>query len=164
MFIVKDLAVGIASILLGVFIYLQGKDLTAKTSLDPAGPAALPMMMAYAIIFLGIVHVFGGLYARKKTKSDTPPLAFAETFRKFLDRYHLVMVVFLIGVAYFTLLTLLGYPIATPLLFAAILWTLGKRDLKSLIVTNLILTTILFVVFRFGLSVDLPLGPFETLF
>lgn len=164
MFIVKDLAVGIASILLGVFIYLQGKGLTAKTSLDPAGPAALPMMMAYAIIFLGIVHVLGGLYARKITKNDNPSPTFAEKFRKFLDRYHLVMVVFLIGVAYYFLLNVLGYPIATPLLFAGILWALGKRDLKSLLLTNLILTTILFVVFRFGLSVDLPLGPFETLF
>lgn len=164
MFSVKDIAVGGASILLGIFIFLQSRDLVAKTSLDPAGPAALPLMMAWVLVILGAIEVLGGLYAKKKTKSDKPVTSLIQKLQAFYVHYKLVLRVMLIGAIFCVLLDFLGYLIAVPLLFAAILWVMGRKDLKALLVINLITTAVLFVAFRFVLSVDLPLGPFAGLF
>jgi len=165
MFSYKDFAVGIASILLGVLIVFESRGLVAKTSLDPAGPAALPLMMAWSLIVLGAIEVVGGLYARGKTKADRPPSAgFKAVLGKWYERYRLVLIVMIIGAAFCALFDLLGYLIAVPLMFAAILWFMERRDLKSIIGINLAVTAFLFVVFKYALSVNLPLGPFSGLF
>lgn len=164
MFVIKDIAVGIAAILLGIFIIFQSQGLIAKTSLDPAGPTAIPLMMAWAMIALGIIHIIGGMFARKKAGAKDDKKSAGASLRAFLDRYRLVIVVILLGLAFYALFDILGYLIAIPLLYGSILWTMGKRDLKSVVGFNLAMTAILFIVFRFGLSVDLPLGPFAYLF
>ena len=164
MFSAKDLSVGIVAIILGIVIITQSQGLVAKTSLDPAGPAALPLLMAWAMIVLGAVHIVGGIVARRAKKDGKAGKGFGEILSSFFSRYRLVMLVALEGAAFIALLNLLGYLIALPLMIAAILWTLGNRNPKTLIGANLILTAVLFVVFRFGLMVDLPLGPFANLF
>ncbi|HUX42673.1 MAG TPA: tripartite tricarboxylate transporter TctB family protein [Rectinemataceae bacterium] len=164
MFSAKDLSVGIVAIILGIVIITQSQGLVAKTSLDPAGPSALPLLMAWAMIVLGAIHIVGGIVAKRANKDAKPREGIGAILTSFLSRYRLVMLVALEGAAFIALLNFLGYLIALPLMTAAILWTLGNRNLKTLIGTNLALTAILFVLFHFALTVDFPLGPFTGLF
>lgn len=161
MFKYKDLTVGISSVLLGILIILQSKGLVAKTSMDPAGPAALPLLMAWTMIVLGVVEAAGGFIAGKARKK---PAESVGKIAGFFARYRLSILVMILGAAFCALFNLLGFIIVMPLFYAAVLWVLGKRDVKSLVVTNLVFNLILFVLFKFALSVDLPLGPFESLF
>lgn len=164
MFKAKDLAVGIAAIAFGIFILLQAQTIVVRTSLDPAGPAALPSIMAWAMIVLGLIHIVGGVLARAKQGTKAEKKSVGARLAAFFEHYREVLIVMLIGAAFCVLFDILGYLISIPLLFASILWVLGKRDIKSLLGVNLALTAVLFVLFRFGLSVDLPLGPIGLLF
>ncbi len=160
MFKPRDLTVGIAAILLGAFILMASLPLNAQKALDPAGPAALPRVLAWAMIVIGAVHVAGGVYARRVLKEKLPSVSFSG----WLQRYQNVIIIVAICLAYVYLLRILGYIILTPLLMLAILWVLKAREARRVLPLSLIMTVVLYGVFRFGLQVKLPMGFLQQLF
>ena len=132
--------------------------------MDPAGPAALPLITAWIMIIIGAVLLAGGSLAARKAVKSAPRSSVASALRGFADRYRLVLVVIFFCLAYSFMYEILGYLIMTPLLIGSIMWVLGYRNKRSLMMVSGFMTAILFVVFRFGLTVKLPLGFWEKLF
>jgi len=162
MFKKHDYVVGIAAILLGIGIIIQAQFLEVRTSLDPAGPKALPIMIAVGMIVIGIIHVIGGRYVSRRLEQNG-----TEESRDLADKvreYKPVISIVIISLIYGLSLNILGYLVMTPLLIGAILWALEVRSMKKILQVSLIMTVILYVVFKVGLQVDLPLGLFEYLF
>lgn len=161
MFKKKDWIFGVISVVLGLFVLFNIEALREiKNSMDPAGPAALPSIIAWSMIIIGLLHIAAALYliriesvkekrgeVTNKTKSILP-----------------VVKISIASVIYILLLPIIGYPLAMPLLITAIMLSVGIREKKKIIVVSLMTTIILFVSFTFGLKVDLPLGFFESFF
>jgi len=156
MFKRNDYVVGITAILLGIFILWQSKDVLEKVkiSIDPAGPAALPNLMAYILIIIGIIHLIGSWYANKTITKEKQ----TKKLKEFVEQYKAVVYVSLVSIAYAALLESIGYIILTPVLIGSLLWIVKVRDLKKISTVSIVMTAILFTIFRFGLRVKLPLG------
>jgi putative tricarboxylic transport membrane protein len=154
MFKKNDWIFGLISILIGVFVLANIRDLLkVSNSMDPAGPAALPSIIAWAMVAIGLV------IRREKGKGKTETLPRRE--RKSLTP---VVLITLASAVFIACLSSVGYPIAMPLLIAAIMLSVGVRDVKKIAITSIVTTLILFVSFSFGLNVDLPLGILKRFF
>ncbi len=161
MFKRDDYIVGIAAIILGIGIIIQAQFLEVRTSLDPAGPKALPVMIAIAMIVIGIIHIIGSYYVNRSLDrvGETDAKSLTEKFRE----YKPVVAIIIISLAYAGLLNIFGYLIMTPLLIGSILWVLEIRSIRKILKISLLMTAILYLVFRYGLQVNLPIGFFEYL-
>ncbi len=159
MFTRDDYIVGIAAILIGIGIIVQAQFLEVRTSLDPAGPKALPVGIAVAMIVIGIIHIAGSYYVNRSIEpvGKTDVKSITERFREFRP----VISIVIISLAYGGLLDIFGYLVMTPLLIGSILWVLEIRNIRKILKISLLMTTILYLVFRYGLQVDLPIGLFE---
>jgi hypothetical protein len=160
MFKREDIYVGIASILVAIFIIFQSRDLVVRTPMDPAGPTFVPLVIAWGMIFIGIILIAGGLYALRLTQASVTP---SGGFLMQLSKYQYVLLIVAISLAYGGLLDTVGYLIMTPILIGGIMWVLKVRDIKQILKVAIPLSLVLYVVFRFGLQVKLPLGVFEFL-
>ncbi|KJS87324.1 MAG: hypothetical protein JM58_04565 [Peptococcaceae bacterium BICA1-8] len=155
MFKRNDYIVGIASILLGIFILLQSAELIArvKMSIDPAGPAALPNLMAYIMIAIGIIHLVGAWHANRVIEEKQ-----SKSVKEFVEQYKAVVYVTLVSIIYAVFLESIGYLILTPLLIGSLLWIVKMRNFGKISQVSIFMTIILFTIFKFGLKVKLPLG------
>lgn len=160
MFNKDDLFVGIVSILIGIGIIVQAQYLKVKFASDPAGPKAVPVIIAIGIIVIGIIHIGGGLFARKMIGEDPAH----QTATLWLKQYRPVILVILSSLIYAGLMELVGYLILTPLFIGSIMWVLDEKDIKRVSKVSILMTVILFVVFRWGLQVSFPMGFLENLF
>lgn len=161
MFKKKDWIFGIISVIIGLFVLFNIEALRqVKNSMDPAGPAALPSIIAWSMIIIGLVHILAALYLIRKgsVKEKTE-----ETTKKNKSILPVVKIS-IASVIYILLLPIIGYPLAMPLLITAIMLSVGIREKKKIIVVSLMTAIILFASFTFGLKVDLPLGFFESFF
>jgi hypothetical protein len=150
-----DWIFGLISTLLGVAVIYFSRDLKAETSLDPAGPAAMPVIIACMMIAIGIVHIIGAWRIIKKG-----PAAVAEKKKGDIKKVAAICAACLI---YYLLLDVLGYPVLTPFLIMAIMGSVGVRDLKHMIGMSIGTTAVLFCIFYFLLKVSLPLGILSSL-
>lgn len=161
MFKKNDWIFGIISISVGVFVLFNIETLRAiKNSMDPAGPAALPLIIAWAMICIGILHVIASIYlTRKKTVGEKVVINTKKN-----KSIRPVVNISLASVIFIFLLPIIGYPIAMPLLIASIMLSVGVRKKKKILLVSILTSAILFISFSFGLNVDLPLGFFERFF
>ena len=75
-----------------------------------------------------------------------------------LEKREAVLVVLTLGVmvVYTALLYVLPYIPVTIAAMAFLIWAYGQRDWKKLIVAAIVLPIIIYVMFRFGLSLKMP--------
>lgn len=156
MFNREDALVGIASVLLGIFVLFVAGTFNENTALDPAGPGGVPTILAWCILIIGIIHIIGAYLA---PKSNDDKKAF---FTKEFENAKPVLRITVVCALYIFLLEYIGYLIATPLLIIGIMWTINVRNIKSLILTSVVTTLVLFLVFGIALKVRLPMGFFEN--
>jgi putative tricarboxylic transport membrane protein len=160
MFKRRDISVGVASILAAVFIILQSRGLVVRTSLDPAGPTFVPEIIAWTMILIGVALIAGGWVARKTsaTGHEAPRQSLIEK----LAAYRQVLLIVALSLAYAVLVDIVGYLLMTPVLIGGIMWILKVRDIKQILRVCLPVSVVLYLVFRFGLQVKLPLGILEV--
>ena len=154
MFKRNGIYVGIAAILVGAWILWQARELHAVFTLDPVGPAGVPSLLAWGMIGIGVIQIIGGAYARKVTEGSGEAWSLGGWF----VQYKPVLTIIAICLIYAGLLRPVGYLIMTPLLIGGIMWVHLVRDIKQILKVSVIMTVILFVVFRLALQVKLPLG------
>lgn len=158
MFKRSDWIVGVFSILLGVFILVVSTTWHELNSMDFAGPEGVPRILAWGILIIGIIHVVGA-YLSPKLSSDHK-----NQWVKELYEAKPIIQITLVSAIYILLFEYLGYLIATPLLIIGIMMVVKVRDIKSLLITSLSTTTILYLIFGIALKVKLPLGFIEVFF
>jgi hypothetical protein len=156
MFKRRDISVGVASILVAVFIIIQSRSLVVRTSLDPAGPTFVPEIIAWAMILIGVALIAGGWVARKA--SAKVPEAHRQSLMEKIALYRSVIMIVALSLAYALLVDIVGYLFMTPILIGGVMWILKVHDIKQILRVCIPVTVVLYLVFRFGLQVKLPLG------
>jgi hypothetical protein len=152
----NDWIFGLISLALGGGTLYFARDVAAVQSLDPAGPAAMPTIIAWLIIVIGAIHIWGSWNVIKKD----PAVAKTEE-NSGASRVAIICIASLI---YYFLLDSIGYVVMTPILMIVIMTSVGSRDVKSILGMSLGTTAVLFCIFYLLLKVNLPLGILQPFF
>ena len=144
---------GGAVLALGLFVALQTAGLTVPPSHAAIGPRLFPFLIAFGLIIVGALLLreafFGHVaHERGRFELDWPAMA-------------------IVGaglVVQMLLLETLGWIIATTILFMAGARAFGSRRLALDAAIGLVLTSLAFGLFNYGLGLSLPVGSaFEEL-
>ncbi|MDF2891460.1 MAG: hypothetical protein K0R80_1827 [Clostridia bacterium] len=157
MFKREDALVGIVSVLLGIFVLVVASNFHETTMLDPAGPEGVPIILGWGILLIGIIHIAGALLAPKINEDKQAK------WTKDFETAKPVLQITLVCILYLFLLEYIGYLIATPLLMIGIMWVINVRNVKSLLLTSIFTTIVLFLIFGVALKVKLPMGFLESI-
>lgn len=141
------IAAGLAA--LGAVLIWQGVSLPEKGGYAGVGSGGLPKFVGVCLFGLAAAHVFVGLRARL----DTPP------------RPEMVPVLWVVaGLALqLLLLRVVGFSIASGLLFACTAAGFGKRRLLVTLPIGITLALLIYAIFDQLLKLKLPAGLLETL-
>lgn len=156
MFNREDGIVGVVSVLLGIFVIIYSATFHETTSMDPAGPGAVPIILAWCILIIGVIHI-GGAYFAPRVKEDKK----AKWAKEFEEAKPILRIT-LICIIYIFIIEYVGYLIATPLLIIGIMYSIKVRNIKNLLLTSVITTVVLFLIFGIVLKVRFPMGFLEA--
>ncbi|MDR1482518.1 MAG: tripartite tricarboxylate transporter TctB family protein [Synergistaceae bacterium] len=157
MFKKDDWIFGLISIAVGAAAIYFTRGLVSIRSMDPAGPAALPTVVAWLMIVIGVVHVVGAIAKKSPAGSESPKKDVKGGVRQ-------VVIICVACAIYYLLLESVGYILMTPPLIAAIMLGVGARGARGIITTSVFTTVFLFCVFFYALKVNMPLGILYPLF
>ncbi|MEL7602655.1 MAG: tripartite tricarboxylate transporter TctB family protein [Bacillota bacterium] len=148
MFERNDRYLGLGCILLGVAGYISASKWKVMLGSDPAGPAAIPKILCVGFILIGLILLVSSLLMKNPEKTSL--------FSK--GDLYILLLLTAISFAYLIVLPFIGYLLATPMLIAGILLSLGIRNVKTIVLVSVIGTLVLFFLFYSALKVNLPLG------
>jgi putative tricarboxylic transport membrane protein len=132
---------------LGLFVAVETARLEVAPSHAAIGPTLFPFLIAGGLIIIGALvlrEAFFGHVAHERGGFELDWLALA------LVSAGLIVQMFL--------LETVGWIPATTILFAAVARAFGSRRLLLDAVIGLVLASLAFVVFNYGLGLDLPVG------
>lgn len=131
-------------------IFWDASRLASMGGYSGIGPATIPFVIAGGLLILAVWTVFEAL------RGDFPAR----------DRQEFGPVVWIVGglAAQMLLLKILGFSIATGLLFAATAAAFGKRKLWMTVPIGILLCLGIWLIFAGLLQLSLPAGPLEHLF
>lgn len=143
-----DLAAGLLLLAVAAVYFQQSFLIVRGFATDRLGPAFFPRLLAGALTLLALALVARAVGGR--SDSSPPPSA----------RAGLLAAILVLLVAYALAMPRVGFLVATPAFFAAVLAALGVREVFPVAVVAVVLTVALYVVFGRLLGVLLPPGPF----
>jgi cobalamin synthase len=152
----NDWIFGLISLALGAATLYFARDVALVQSLDPAGPAAMPTIIAWIMVAIGAVHIWGAWNIIKKN-----PSAAEVEENSGMSRIVIICVACLV---YYFFLDDIGYIVMTPLLMIVVMASVGSRDVKKILGMSLGTTAVLFCIFYFLLKVNMPLGILQPFF
>ena len=150
MFKRDDWIFGLVASAVGIFVVLYSRTIDRVTSMDPAGPAAMPRLVGWMMILIGAAHLVGAYLAGKKDDGLKPK-------KKDGSVVPVILICAACG-AYLFLLESIGYLLLTPLLIIAIMTGVGDRKIPRILGMSVGMTALLFGVFSYVLGVRLPIG------
>ena len=160
----RELGIAIVLVVFGAWVIALARQITPGVRTDPLGPAAFPIALGAGISLCGLLLAASMLVFRGRPPGRAGPLADAgdeeESETGAFSPVRLVGAVVATAV-YLAIFEPLGYIVATPLYVAAIMLIHGGAARRSLVLAPLVATALLYVTFRFGLLIPIPLGILE---
>ena len=153
------LALGTAA--LGVFLAIQTAGIEVSPSYARVGPRVFPWVVSFALIGLGLWIAYD-VYRTRKAKAENPASAAAEPEAidpadEPIDR-NAFLTIGLGLVLQMLLMSTVGFIIASTVLFVCAARAFDARNLALSTAIGVILTTVVYVGFVYGLGLDLPAG------
>jgi hypothetical protein len=164
----EDKVIGLILIFFSVFMYVQA-DRLPPALFGALGADLVPKILFITLAICGAVLTAQSLIRERKAKVSGVDSQLENAGRRglrlktkeLLGYYRYVIFGFLAFLAYVILMYYLGYPIATLIFLPVIMWVLGPRNKKSVLVitlTTLGVTFIIYYSFLKFLKVFLPEG------
>lgn len=138
----NDRNLGIAAILLAIFMLWQSYGMVPAFSYEPLGPRAFPMLLGVLIGLCGIYLLIKGQFKAAYIAPNTQLKIF---------------ILFLLFIAYGFLFQPLGFIVSTFLAILSIGYLFGGR-LIPLLISGVVSSVALYFLFDRALSVVLPVG------
>ena len=158
--LLKEVIVGVVVILFSAWYYWQAGFLPEKSA-DPLGPAALPRMLALAMIVFALAHIVVSYFRRERLAEDEEVDELSGS-AKTQGNLRIAGVIVL-TLLYIVGMDPLGYTISTVAYLLALTTLLGVRSVPSLAVSSLGLTVALVLLFAKFLGVLVPEGAIEQI-
>lgn len=137
-----DLITGIAIIVVAGFLLLRTPDMPTMSSL-------LPITMLSTLIGLSILMILRFFAATRSERFKAPRHQIFENLPRFLG------IVVAIGL-YVASVSLIGFYTTTAVMVPLVAWSFGYRDIKRLLLADLIFTGGLAIIFALLMGQDLP--------
>ena len=143
----KNLASGIISVLAGTVLWLMiPYCIKSKVNYltSSIGPTYMPKLIVIVMIVCGVGLIIQSLILKK---DETVTISISDELR--------VLIYLGLLIAYILLLPILGFILTSGLFVCCSLWLMESRN-KFHYLTALIIVLLVFVGFKYGLSVNLP--------
>ena len=116
-------------------------------------------MMAFTVILL-----IQSILKLIRMKEDDP-LAEPAASINFVKNKGVLAGVFVIAlcIAYVALFEVLGYVLASALVAGAIMWLIGKRDIRQILLVSVLVPLAMWLIFYKLLTVNIPMGVLQPL-
>ena len=158
-----DKVIGGLLILFSAIMYYQADKLPEGT-FGTLGAGLFPKMLFILMAIAGGTLIVNAFIQEKKSKStagEKIEKESSETVAEILQNHKNVILAFVVFFGYVLLMYFFGYQIASIIFMPVLMWILGPRDKKSLIVTGCTTIVVTFVIhysFLHFLKIFLPTG------
>jgi putative tricarboxylic transport membrane protein len=158
----REIAIAVFLVVFGgIVIALSGK-IESGVYTDPLGPRVFPYALGVGIALCGLLLGVGAIFRWQPAK---PGLLSDAGGTEEIERVPFSLTA-LVGAVVATAIYVLafepvGYLIATPLYVVAILFIHGGTPWRALIAAPVVITTVLYLTFRFVLRIPVPSGLLE---
>ena len=156
----------VASVILLVFeIWAYVQTLGFKVVKNAAvQPATFPQIMAIGMMIFTVVLMIQCIFKLMKMDPDDPMMEPAASINIFKNKgIQGAAFVIALCIAYAALFEVLGYVLASTIIAAIIMWLIGKRDVKQIILVSVLVPLLMWFVFYKLLTVNIPMGVLEFL-
>ena len=139
-------------VLAGIMYFISGVLLVMGRDFDASDSRALPTIIAVCLILLATALIISRL--KKKNESDT--YDFKDSSKGFV--IILMLLVFALCANWF------GFYVCMPFFLVAMMWHLGQRNKKVLVLVPIITTAAVLFFFRILFQIPLPEGTIFNIF
>ena len=156
----------VASVILLVFeiwAYYQtlGFKIVKKAAVQPA---TFPQIMCIGMMIFTVILLLQSVLKLKKADPEDPMMEAAGSINALKNKgVQAALLVIVLCIAYAALFEVLGYVLVSTLLAAAIMWLIGKRDVKQVVLVSVLVPLLMWFVFDKLLTVNIPMGVLEFL-
>lgn len=156
----------VASVILLVFeiwAYVQtlGFKVVKKAAVQPA---TFPQVMCIGMMVFTIILLIQSLISLKKMDPDDPNVQPAASINVLKNKgVQAGLFVIVLCILYVALFKTLGYVLASAIIAAIIMWLIGKRDIKQILLVSVLVPLAMWLVFYKLLTVNIPMGILEPL-
>ena len=127
-------------------------------------PATFPQIMAIGMMFFTVVLLIQSLLKLKNMNEDDPLAAPAASINIFKNKgVQAGAFVIVLCIAYAALFEVLGYVLISAIVAAIIMWLIGKRDVKQILLVSILVPLAMWLVFYKFLTVNIPMGVLQPL-
>ena len=156
----------VASVILLVFeiwAYVQtlGFKIVKKAAVQPA---TFPQIMAIGMMVFTVVLLIQSILKLKTMNEDDALAAPAASINIFKNKgVQAGAFVIVLCIAYAALFEVLGYVLISAIVAAIIMWLIGKRDVKQIVLVSVLVPLLMWFVFYKLLTVNIPMGVLQPL-
>ena len=156
----------VASVILLVFeiwAYVQtlGFKVVKKAAVQPA---TFPQVMCIGMMVFTVILLVQSLISLKKMDPDDLNIQPAASINVLKNRgVQAGLFVIVLCILYVALFKTLGYVLASAIIAAIIMWLIGKRDVKQILLVSVLVPLAMWLVFYKLLTVNIPMGILEPL-
>ena len=156
----------VASVILLVFeiwAYVQtlGFKVVKKAAVQPA---TFPQVMCIGMMVFTIILLVQSLISLKKMDPDDLNIQPAASINVLKNKgVQAGLFVIVLCILYVALFKTLGYVLASAIIAAIIMWLIGKRDVKQILLVSVLVPLAMWLVFYKLLTVNIPMGILEPL-
>ena len=127
-------------------------------------PASFPQIMCIGMMVFTVILLVQSLISLKKMDMDDPNMQGAASINIFKNKgVQAGLFVIVLCIAYAALFKVLGYVLASAIVAAIIMWLIGKRDVKQILLVSILVPLLMWLVFYKLLTVNIPMGVLEPL-
>jgi len=127
-------------------------------------PATFPQIMCLGMIVFTVILLIQSVLKLKKADPEDPMMEAAASINVLKNKgVQAALLVIVLCIAYALLFEVLGYVLVSTLIAAAIMWLIGKRDVKQIVLVSVLVPLLMWFVFYKLLTVNIPMGVLEFL-
>ena len=147
-------------ILLGFEIWAYVQTLGFKVVKKAAvQPATFPQIMCLGMIVFTVVLLIQSITKLMKMNPDDPMMEQAASINILKNKgVQAGVFVIILCIAYAALFEVLGYVLISTIVAAIIMWLIGKRNVKQIVLVSVLVPLLMWFVFYKLLTVNIPMG------
>ena len=127
-------------------------------------PATFPQIMCLGMIVFTVILLIQSVLKLKKADPEDPMMEAANSLNVIKNKgVQAALLVIVLCIAYALLFEVLGYVLVSTLIAAAIMWLIGKRDVKQIVLVSVLVPLLMWFVFYKLLTVNIPMGVLQPL-
>ena len=156
----------VAAIILLVFeiwAYVQtlGFKVVKKAAVQPA---TFPQIMSIGMMVFTVILLIQSVLQLRKMDPEDPMMEAAASINLLKNKgVQAGVFVIVLCAAYAALFEVLGYVLVSTLAAAIIMWLIGKRDIKQIVLVSVLVPLLMWFVFYKLLTVNIPMGILQPL-